>query len=200
MTRAARLLLTLLLGVPALVLSAPSPAQACSCAAGGVQQYAEWSDAVFVATLRGPLREGTTGSVEAAATVATVYDGDVAAEVTISTGAQSSACGLTGLQAGETWLFYAASDSASSFQVSLCGGSTRAEPGRLARVERVLGAGRSVTPTADRGAEEAPANAAGPPGGDDGPAPWAVGALGAGVAALGAGGFLVARRRAVSRG
>lgn len=199
MTRWLRSALLLLLAVPVLTLVAPSPAYACSCAMGSVEDYVKWSDAVFVATLAEPLAEGTTGVVRARASVETVYDGDVPDEVIISTGAQGSACGLTGLDAGERWLFYATNGKNGTFGVSLCGGSTVAGPGRVTEVETVLGQGRTVATTATSGSgsqDVSPPSAeptAVPEGGDTVPVAIGLGLVVALVGGIGV--WLVVRRR-----
>lgn len=160
-----RLLLTLLslLAAPLLLVWSAPPAQACSCAGGSVAENAEGSDAVFVATMAADLEESGVGLVEARADVDLVYAGDVPDQVTISTGAQESACGLTRLRAGRTWLFFTTAGTDDTFRVSLCGGNSPTGRTGDPAVERVLGPGRAVLATPSPDPAPAPTSDAAPP-------------------------------------
>lgn len=198
MTRPPLALLALLatvLAVPILLTSSASPAHACSCALRDTETFATTAEAVFVATMLDPLEEGMTGTVEAAASVERVYSGDVARDVVIVTGAQSSACGLTGLAAGDRLLFFATGAGA-TFQVGSCDGSRTADTAAVSEVETVLGQGREPTDPVVTGDEAGQVDDTGP-GWLESEATY-VAVLGAGV--LVAGGVVWLRRRRTARG
>lgn len=159
-----RLLLALLLGVPAVALSAPAPAHACDCQEGSPGKFLEWADAVFVATLLEPLQEGSPGTAEARAALTTVYDGTVPDEVTIVTALEGVSCGITGMAVGETWLFYGSVRDEDVVGVTACGGSARASDDQVERIERLLGPGRAFEPAP--GPDPAPVEPRSAPEGD----------------------------------
>src|SRR5687767_10617241 len=98
--RAVRILVIAVLACLGLVGVTASPAAACTCAATGRAQQFSVHDVVFLGTLaeRDPDGGFTIGSVTYKFDVDEVYKGVVTSEVEVSTGVQSSACGLPSLK------------------------------------------------------------------------------------------------------
>jgi len=186
MTWLARLLLLPILALPVVLISAP-PASACSCVSGTVKDFVEWADVVFVATVADGLGENASGGVaETKASVEHVYEGEVDDVVSITTSGSEASCGLNGVGAGETWLFFG-TGGYDAVEVSLCGGSTVADSGLRENVKKLLGPGEAVVaPVDDPGDSD--------PGGTP---PWLLPG-GLVVLAAGAVALIVRSRRATS--
>lgn len=150
MTSLTRLVLSVLLPllvVPVVLTSTPGPAYACSCVMGDPATFADSADAVFVGTVEADAGSWGQGGHVAQVSVERVYQGEVADDVTVSSGGP---CGLNPARAGQRWLFYAGATGDAAYDASLCGGSTRAGARVLREVEAVLGAGlepRTAAPT-----------------------------------------------------
>lgn len=108
----ARLLGACALVAASLVLLGPAPAaHACSCVISTPAEQARRAEAVFTGTVT-----HTEGSPRTSRTVAyhvavdKVWKGEVADEIRVVTGSQSSACGLPGLPEGQPVIWFASTD------------------------------------------------------------------------------------------
>lgn len=143
--RALRAVLALVVLSLGLVLAAGTPAAAaCDCKRSGVlERQVEQADVVFLATVDAVTDESPGHSY--ALTAARAYQGSVEH----STAAQSLAgvgdCGLGDLEVGRDYLFMATGTTA-PYAADSCGGTARANPDRVARVEAILGEGQVVSP------------------------------------------------------
>jgi len=111
--------LLLLLVVPLLVVVSGAPAGACLCVSATPAKYLSEADAVFSGEVlrRSGGRDGL-GSVTYTVRVDRVFKGEVAAEQEVSSGAQSSACGID-LQARQRTVFFASSAGSASVPAML---------------------------------------------------------------------------------
>ena len=125
------------------VLASATPAQACSCARATPRDHVKSADAVFVGTVSRPAKTGSSLRYEVA--VDRVYKGEVrAGTVSLTTGAQQSACGLGRLPADRRYMFFAGA-AGSTYRSGTCEGTAPATKELIGRVERLLGEGRPVT-------------------------------------------------------
>ncbi len=107
-------------------------------------QQSQRADDVFTGEIADRSRVGdqVVYSVE----VDQVYQGGVDTEqVDVTTAAAARACGLPDLVAGESYLFFT-TDRGSELVIDQRSGTTPASPGRVARVEQLLGPGSPVLP------------------------------------------------------
>lgn len=214
---ALRTLLAALVAATGLVVLAPAPAFACSCATGDPRQFVKWADVVVVGEITAitppPDREvvGSADPVAHTVVVDEVLKGDVGETVEITSARYGASCGLEGIEVGREYVVFAAhrdfrGDTTDELWANLCGGTAPASGAYVAETVGVTGPGHP--PTADDPAADDPADpdAVGPADAD-GPAAaaestsdaagipgWAWPAAGAAVL-LGLGGLLAARRR-----
>ena len=186
-----RLLAALVLAITSLVMFGTTPAQACSCAVGTPQEYAERAEVVFVGTVTstdgGPKDRLVSYDVE----VDRVFKGEVGPETSVVSSSMSSMCGLPGLPEGEPLLFFADPGSA-GLTVNSCGGTGEARPGNLKALTAVLGEAHEPSSLPDR--LGSPVTTVDSDEDDAGTAAWLVGGGLLFAAAVG-GGVLIRRRR-----
>ena len=107
-----------------------------------IQTQTMEADDVFTATVTDRTAQGD--QVAYGVTVERVYKGDVdTAQVTVTTARSARACGLPDLTPNSAYVFF--TDGA-DLTTSETAGTAAATDGRVARVERLLGDGRSPTP------------------------------------------------------
>jgi hypothetical protein len=153
MTRVAGALLALLLACSGLLLVAAPAQAACTCTDRGVRQDADSADAVFTGSVRETVKPdaGQGGRGEELFTyvvdVDRVYqqEGTVVTQTVRISSARPRACGLGNLPAGTAYVFFAKARD-TGFRAGSCGGSGPVADELVADVERVLDAGREVTP------------------------------------------------------
>lgn len=153
MTTLARALAALALALTGLVLAAPTPAFACRCQTGNVQEQVKQADVVFVGTVEEMAGVNRGKAFEYTVTAREAFKGQVERDVVVTSKASPAACGLGPLQAGTDYLFLASGDSP-PYTATSCGGSAPASPSRLRKLEEAVGPAtpvRSPQPeTADR--------------------------------------------------
>ena len=142
MTRLLRLLLAALLLAGGAVAATDAPALACP---GGRQSLAlqtKRADDVFVGVVEE--RSERARTVEYAVRVERIYKGDLdAADATVTTLARARACGLPDLNPGASYVFLT---TGADLEITSTGGTAPATDTLVARVERLLGAGRAAQP------------------------------------------------------
>ena len=155
-----RLLVALVLACSGVVL-AQMPAHACKCVTESVKKDVKRADAVFTGVVvsseteeagdKG--RQQTTYRIEAE----TLYKGDLSmARVEVTS--RSNSCGLGDLPTDRPYLWFV-SESGGDLSADLCGGTAKAGDQRVAKVERLLGAGEPLgeePPAAQEHAEFTP--------------------------------------------
>ena len=189
MIRAARLAAALLLACLGLVVTVQAPAAAdCTCKASSrLAKQVERADAVFIGTVDNVELAGNDHTYDVTASRA--YQGSPERSTQVFSAGGKNACGLGELAVGTSYLFLGTGTEA-PFEADSCGGTSVANPTKVARVERLLGEGTSVEPppppTAERTLVE-----------DSPPAGFArAAAPGAAIAILGLLGLVVVRRLA----
>lgn len=180
-------------GALAVVITAAAPASACSCVGGGDAAHVKRSDVVFA----GEVVDRRSDDMQIAYRFAVdrVFKGDATATTEVWTADQTSACGLTDLTDGVTYLVYANGGDA-GLATSSCSGTRTVSGGDLDEVEALVGDGRPPSDAGSAGA--APARAGADPAeaatdlADRG---VALGLVGGAAAMVVAGGLLLGRRR-----
>lgn len=147
MVNVARLLLSSLAGILALVSSA-SVAAACSCAEATTAEHVAWADVVargVIERIAVPDEDGRNAGNPAVYTIRPthVWKGDVVDTLTIETSPSGASCGLEFLSAGQDIVLFATKDG-DSLTANLCGGTAPAEEVLVAEVTDVLGAGKPL--------------------------------------------------------
>lgn len=145
LTTVVRVLVAGLLAVSGLVLASAAPAFACKCQVSDIEKVAKRADLVFVATVDSVTEVGR--QFEYALTATRAYQGTVDRETTVRSNRAATACGLGELEVGRDYVFLATGDTP-PYAASSCGGSGPANPGRIEKIEAVLGAGESIEPPA----------------------------------------------------
>lgn len=148
-THRIKLILTLVMFMTTLLLAAPRPAHACSCAAPAAPAQALGrADAVFagkVTAIETPLLNRITGSGDihqVTFAVSEVWKGEVPQEITLSTAASSAACGYE-FASGSEYLVYAG-ETRDGLSTGLC---SRTQPLSAATEDLdALGAGAAPAP------------------------------------------------------
>ena len=157
-------LAAVLLTVAGLVLIAPAPAWACSCAQGDADEFARWADVVVVGTVTDreppPPEEVMSTADPATYTVAVtrVLKGEAAPTTQVLSAISGASCGLEGIEIGAEYVVFAAHDGGELW-ANGCGGTRLAAPGFVADVEQETGPGRVLEPVA--ATEPAAANLSG---------------------------------------
>ena len=189
MIRAVRLAAALLLACLGLVVTVQAPAAAdCACKASGrLAKQVQRADAVFI---------GTVDNVEVAGgdhtydvTASRAYQGSPERSTQVFSAGSKNDCGLGELAVGTSYLFLGTGTEA-PFEADSCGGTSVANPTKVARVERLLGEGTSVEPPPPPTAERTLVEESPPAGFARAAAP------GAAIAILGLLGLVVVRRLA----
>lgn len=177
-------------GALAVVVSTAAPASACSCVGGGDAAHLERSDVVFAGEVLD--RSRADSQIEYLFAVDRVFKGEAPSTAEVSTADQGTACGLTDLQDGVTYLVYAHGGDG-ALGTSSCSGTRTVSAVNLDEVEAVLGRGGPPTsapaPTAASDATLGATSLA-----DRGPA---LALVGGGAAAVIVAGLLIGRRRLV---
>lgn len=199
-----RSLLAALVAATGLVLAAPAPAFACSCAGGGATQFVKWADVVVVGEVTGitppPEREVMSSGDPATYAVAVerVLAGQAGATVEVRSAVSGASCGLEGIEVGRDYVLFASyqdigGEPTEVLWANLCGGTAPASASFVAEVEAVTGAGSPPEP-ATGGPDPEPADDSSTPSG--GVPGWAWGGVVA-AAVAGTAGVLAVRRRRV---
>ena len=206
---ALRTLLAALVAATGLVLAAPAPAFACSCASAGPAQYVKWADLVVVGEVTGitppPEREVMSSGDPATYAVAVdrVLSGRAGSTLEVRSAVSGASCGLEGIEVGRAYVVFAthqdvAGGSTRELWASLCGGTGPASPSYVAAVAAVTGEGEPpeqddpAATGAPDGSGRGNLNGGQPASADQAVPAWAWGGvLAAGVAA----GLLVVRAR-----
>jgi hypothetical protein len=137
-------LLALLLLVACGVVATGAPASAaCGQSAPALDQQAKRAGAVFTGTVSDRHRRGS--QVVYTVGVDRIYKGDVGEEAAVTTPRKARRCGLPALEVGNPYVFFATADG-DRLGITSDGGTAPATDARVARVERLLGAGTSPTP------------------------------------------------------
>ena len=146
MIRAVQLAAALLLGCLGLVTTVQAPAAAADCTcqqSGQLEQQVKRADAVFI---------GTVDNVEVAdndhtydVTASRAYQGSPERSTQVFSAGGKNACGLGELAVGTAYLFLATGTEA-PFEADTCGGTSVANPTKVAKIESLLGEGTSVEP------------------------------------------------------
>ena len=139
-----RLLALVLLACSAVVVTGGA-ASACPQSSPSLGQQAKSADAVFTGTVSDRARRGP--GIHYTVAVERSYKGDPAEQQTVSTPRAARACGLPHLDEGADYVFFATQDGG-DLTIAADGGTAPATDARVARVERLLGAGTSPTPAA----------------------------------------------------
>jgi hypothetical protein len=144
MIRAARTLAALALACLGLVLTVEAPASAeCTCKQGGLSQQAKRADVVFIGTIDAVGQDGNNHTYEVTASRA--YKGEPQRSTVVESTGGRNACGLGDLGVGSTYVFLA-TGTTSPHQADSCGGTSPANPTKVAKVEKLLGEGTAVEP------------------------------------------------------
>lgn len=146
--RAPRVLAALTVAVPLLLVAPAQPACACSCAQLTPTEAVSRAQTVFSGRLESV--EGADGGASADPVryhfvVDRVLKGQATDRQVVESAASSASCGLEGMEAGKDYLVMAETSGA-TMSASLCGGTTRLTPERLAAVEKVTGPGSTPSP------------------------------------------------------
>ena len=150
--RVLRLLLSVLLAVPVLVLAVASPAAACDCVGGSPAQHTRWADVVVGGALeRGPADGFHQDAVTYSFAVEQVFKGEAGPTLTVASEGSGAACGLERMVEGATYVVFAThedimGDEGDRLWAHLCGGTARATDGLVAAVERETGEARPPDP------------------------------------------------------
>jgi len=173
-----------------LAATAP-PASACSCAIRGMSDFADTADAVFTGAPVERFGQEDVGSdVRYTFRVDAVYGGQVPGTATVTTGSQSSACGLPGLELDERYVVYASESRGGQYSISLCGGTRQVSEPYVERLADRVGDPRPPADDVTTPADDRDAAAGAPPrdggGMGDRTLPMALVAGGAGAVIVGA--------------
>lgn len=142
-----RVLLSALLLVASLLVATPGGASAapdgrCPQSRDSLDQLTMDAHDVFTATVDQGAEQGDTVVYDV--TVDRVYKGDVdTTEATVSTPSTARECGLPDLQPGTSYVFFT---TGADLETTSTAGTASATEARVARIERLLGQGRSVAP------------------------------------------------------
>ncbi|MBC2932261.1 hypothetical protein [Nocardioides sp. zg-1228] len=144
MIRAVRVVVALLFACLGLVVTVQAPAAAdCTCKRGQLQQQVERADAVFIGTVDNVEVAGDDHTYDVTASRA--YEGLPERSTQVFSAGGKDACGLGELAVGTSYLFLVTGTEA-PFEADRCGGTTVANPTKVAKVEALLGEGTSVEP------------------------------------------------------
>lgn len=149
-----RMLLAGLIAALGLVAITASPSQACSCALGGVADFANRSDAVFTGTLvevRMPPERRIISSADPVTyvfDVDRVYAGEVGATAEVTTARFGASCGWERMRLSTSYVVFA-DDGDRGLSSSLCSGTGRERPRLVHDVEGLLGSGTTPSIAAE---------------------------------------------------
>lgn len=218
-----RLLLASLLAGAGLVLLTQTPASACSCSDGSTEDHVAWADVVFHGTLV-EVDQTNPGDPDVVSSgdptlytfeVARTFAGD-AGDGVVESARSGASCGLEGMKLDQEYVVFAETTQdgdPAGLAANLCGGTARATPQLLARVEAAVAAD-SGAPTTPTTAPDPTASPAGPgqnavpttvPSGvapveaEEDPAGWVVWGAGVLAALTGLLVVVVTRTRAAAR-
>ena len=176
-------------GALAVVFTTAAPATACSCVMGDQADFFEWSDTVFTGEV---VDRGSDDSrISYRFDVDRVYEGDAADDAVVTSGRQSSMCGMPDLEVGTAYVVYATAEDG-RLSTGLCSGTRKALPAFVERVEWYAGSGH---PPGAATSGDDPAAAALPEESGIAERPLALALVGGGAAVVIAGGLLLGRRR-----
>lgn len=199
------------LALASLVVVGASPAYACSCIQVDTATAAKLADRVFTGTVE-QRTSGDKLAVRYDVAVASVYKGEVAGRVEVTTPGSPASCGLPDLPEGTELMWFASERNPAGGRpaegsgtgelrlfVSSCDPNGPATPRVVTAVTGALGQPQPPAAAPDDPSEEPPSGTAeetrdAQDQRDDGTTVWPW-ALGAGVLAAGAVGLVVARRR-----
>ncbi|HEX5916725.1 MAG TPA: hypothetical protein VFY76_02675 [Nocardioides sp.] len=144
MIRTVRLAAALLLACLGLVVTVQAPAVAdCTCQRDRLEQQVQQADAVFIGTVDNVEVAGNDHTYDITASRA--YQGEPERSTQVFSAGGRNACGLGELAVGTSYVFLATGTEA-PFEADSCGGTDVANPGKVSRIEGLLGEGASVEP------------------------------------------------------
>lgn len=144
MFRAVRLAAAMLLACLGLAVTASVPASAaCTCKQGELAQQVNRADVVFIGTIDRVEVQGDDHTYDITASRA--YQGSPERSTQVASAGGRNACGLGELGVGTTYVFFATGAEA-PYAADSCGGTSVANPTKVAKIETILGAGTSVEP------------------------------------------------------
>lgn len=144
MFRAVRLAAAMLLACLGLVVTASAPASAeCTCKQGELAQQVKRADVIFIGTIDQVDAQGDDHTYDITASRA--YQGSPERSTQVESAGGRNACGLGALGVGTTYLFFATGTEA-PYAADSCGGTSVANPTKVQKIEKLLGAGTSVEP------------------------------------------------------
>lgn len=144
MFRAARLVAALLLACLGLVVTTGTPASAaCTCKQGELAQQVKRADVIFIGTIDRVDTQGDGHTYDVTASRA--YQGTPERSTQVESAGGRNACGLGALDVGATYVFLATGTEA-PYAADSCGGTSVANPTKVDKIEKLLGAGTAVEP------------------------------------------------------
>ena len=144
MFRVVRLAAALLIACLGLVVMTSTPASAdCSCKRGELTQQVDRADVIFRGTVDTvtPQGDGFTYDV----TASRAYEGSPERSTQVVSEGGRNACGLGELVVGTEYVFFATGTEA-PYAADSCGGTSVANPTKVDKVEKLVGAGTAVEP------------------------------------------------------
>ena len=144
MFRAVRVAAAMLLACLSLVFTASAPASAaCTCKQGQLEQQVKRADVIFIGTVDHVETAGNDQTYDITASRA--YQGMPERSTQVFSAGGKKACGLGKLGVGTSYVFLATGTGA-PYDADSCGGTSVANPTKVAKVEGLLGEGTSVEP------------------------------------------------------
>ncbi len=144
MSRAARLAAALLLTCLGLVFTVSAPASAdCTCKQATLDKQVAKADLIFIGTVDKVEAQGNGFLYDI--TASRTYQGVPERETQVLSAGGRDACGLGELGVGTSYLFFA-SGTETPYAADACGGTSVANPTKVGKIEKVLGAGTAVEP------------------------------------------------------
>jgi hypothetical protein len=138
-----RVLLALAVAAGLLVL-APSPSWACSCAPARTPEHVKRAVTIASGTIDWTATDRQTRTY--AVDVDAVYKGAAAASEKLRTDADAASCGLANLATDRRYLFFIDGRHPGTMQVNLCGGTVEYDDATAQRVEAITGPPRRPLP------------------------------------------------------
>ena len=189
MSRAVRVAAALLLACLGLVLTTTVSASAadCTCKQAGLEKQIAAADFIFIGTVDRVEAQGNGFLYDL--TASRTYQGTPERETQVLSAGGRDACGLGELGVGTGYLFFA-TGTETPYAADACGGTSVANPTKVDKLEKLLGAGTAVEPPPPPTAELTKVEEVAPAGFARAAAPGAAAVL------IGLLGLLVVRRLA----
>jgi hypothetical protein len=134
----------MLLACLGLVVTVSTPASAaCTCKQGQLEQQVKKADVIFRGTVDEVGSAGDTYTYDV--TASRTYQGTPERSTQVVSVGGPKACGLGELEVGTEYVFFA-TGTAAPYDANSCGGTTVANPTKIDKIEKLLGAGTAVEP------------------------------------------------------